>query len=96
VAETVEELTVNYEEAGLLLCKELDKYVLTRGAWASVMFLFQDYIRREEEYGPKKVSIRRYQKRDGTYLPRSKFNISSLDQARKVTEGLEGWISAEA
>ncbi len=92
MAETVEELTVNYEEDGVLLVKELDKHVLTKGAWATVMFLYKDFDRRKEDYGPTKVAIRRYQKRDGVYAYRSKFNISSLDQAQKVVEALNRWI----
>lgn len=92
MAGTVEELTVNYEEDGVLLCKELDKYVLSKGAWATVMFLYQDFNRRDEEYGPLKVTIRRYQKREGNYVPRSKFNISSLNQAEKIVESLTGWV----
>ena len=95
MAGTVDELTVNYEEDGLLLCKELDRYELSKGAWATVMFLYQDFNRREEAYGPKKVTIRRYQKRDGNYLPRSKFNISSMDQGKKVVEALQNWIAQE-
>ena len=91
MAESVDELSVNYEEDGVLLCRQLDKYVLSRGAWATVMFLYQDLNRQSGEYGPAKVSIRRFQKRDGTYLPRSKFNISSLDQGRKIVAALRDW-----
>ena len=95
MAETVDELTVNYEEDGVLLCKELDRHVLTKGAWATVMFLYQDYNRRDEDYGPKKVTIRRYQKRDGEYQPRSRFNISSMDQGKKIIEALHNWVDEE-
>ena len=93
MAETVEELTVNYEEEGVLVCQELDKQVLSKGAWATVMFLYRDYNRKDEAYGPKKVTIRRYQKRDGNYAPRSKFNISSLGQAEKIVAALQGWMA---
>lgn len=96
MAQTVDELTVNYEEEGQLLCKELDKNVLTKGAWATVMYLYQDYNRKDEDFGPKKISIRRYQKRDGSYLPRSKFTISSIDQAKKVIEALQQWTDDDS
>ena len=96
MAEIVEELTVNYEEDNVLLGKELDKHVLTKGAWATVMFLYQDFDRRKEDYGPTKIGIRRYQKRDGAYVYRSKFNISSLDQARKVVEALNKSIKEDS
>ncbi len=95
MAETVEELTVNYEEEGVLLCKEIEKHVLTKGAWATVLFLYKDYNRRDEEYGPLKVTIRRYQKRSGNYTPRSKFNISSMAQAQKIIETLQEWMPEE-
>lgn len=96
MAETVDELTANYEEDGILKVKELDKYVLTKGAWATVMYLYQDFDRAKDDYGPKKVAIRRYQKRDGEYAYRSKFNISSIDQAKRVVEALQKWIDEES
>ena len=95
MAETVEELTANYEEDGVLKVKELDKYVLTKGAWATGMFVYQDFDRAKDDYGPKKVTIRRFQKRDGEYAYRSKFNISSIGQAKMVVEALEKWIAEE-
>ena len=89
--ETVDDLSVNYEEDGVLLCKELDRYVLSKGAWATLLFLYRDLDRKTGAYGPKKVAIRRYQKRDGAYVYRSKFNISSMDQAKKIIEALQRW-----
>ena len=60
------------------------------------MFLYQDLDRRKGEYGPNKVSIRRYQKRDGTYLQRSKFDISSVTQARAICHKIQDWFPEEA
>ena len=95
MAQTVDDLSINYEEDGVLLCKELDRFVLSKGAWATLMYLYQDLDRKTGEYGSKKVAIRRYQKRDGEYVYRSKFNISSMDQARKIIEALQNWSKAE-
>ena len=95
MAETVEELTITYEEDGVVLSKELDRHVLSKGAWATVMFLYHDLDRKTGEFGKNKVTIRRYQKRDGSYLPRSKFNISSMDQARKIMDALSKWAGEE-
>ncbi len=91
----VDELSVEWEEDGVVTVKQLDKVVLTKGAWATLIFKYQDWNRSKEEYGPEKFTIRRYQKRDGVYLPRSKFNISSADQARKIIDALEVWIGKE-
>lgn len=91
MAETVEELTVQYEEDDLVTVKELDKIVLTKGAWSTIIYKYQDWNRSKEEYGPDKYTIRRYQKRNGEYLPKSKFNISSRDQAKSVIAALQKW-----
>jgi len=95
MASDVDELTVNYEEDGQLVVKELDKQILTKGAWSTIIYRYQDWNRSKEEYGPDKYSIRRYQKRNGQYQPKSKFNISSADRARKIIAALESWLPPE-
>ncbi len=92
MAETVEELTVTYEDGGIETVKELDKKVLTKGAWATIIYRYQDWNRSKEEYSPDKFTIRRYQKRDGEYQQKSKFNISSEKQARDIITALEDWL----
>jgi hypothetical protein len=95
MASTVDELTINYTENGSLVVKELDKVILTKGAWSTVIFKYQDLDRKKDEYGPIKFTIRRYQKREGEYRPKSKFTVSSVDQARKVVDALQKWIAEE-
>ena len=62
MAETVDELTVEYMEGEEMTVKELDKVVLTKGAWATLMFRYQDLDHKTGEFGPDKYTIRRYQK----------------------------------
>ncbi|MCG2633646.1 MAG: hypothetical protein J4A00_01795 [Gammaproteobacteria bacterium] len=92
MSETVDELTVNYSEGDLQKVKELDKIILSKGAWATIIYRYQDWVPAKEEYSADRYTIRRYQKRNGRYSPASKFNISSADQARKVIAALESWI----
>ena len=87
----IDELTVQYEEDGLVTVKELDKKVLTKGAWSTIIYRYQDWDRRKEEYSKDKYTIRRYQKRSGQYMQKSKFNISSKDQALAIIEALQDW-----
>ena len=91
MAETVDELTVTYEDGGIETVKELDKKVLSKGAWATVIYRYQDWDRKKEAYGPDKYTIRRYQKRNGEYQQKSKFNISSKDQAKSIIGALQEW-----
>ena len=95
MASTVDEITMNYEENGQQLVKELDKVILTKGAWSTVMFKYQDWNKAAEEFGPIKYSIRRYQKREGSYRPKSKFNISNVKQAKSVIEALSKWVAED-
>ena len=95
MASHVDELTIEYIEDDFAVVKELDKVVLSKGAWSTIMYRYQEWNARKEEYGPEKYSIRRYQKRDDEYRQKSKFNISSEKQARKLIEVLSGWIGEE-
>lgn len=95
MAETVEELTVSYEDGGIETVKELDKKVLTKGAWATVIFRYQDWNKAKNEFGPDKYTIRRYQKQNGEYRQKSKFNISSKDQAKNIIDALTQWVEVD-
>ncbi|HFC52849.1 MAG TPA: hypothetical protein ENJ43_00245 [Gammaproteobacteria bacterium] len=92
MAETVDELTIDYSEDGIRVVKELDKEILSKGAWATVIYRYQEWDRRKQEYGPDRYTIRRYQKRNGEYQQRSKFNISSRDQAAAIITALQRWV----
>lgn len=92
MSETIDELTVRYEEDGIETVKELDKVVLSKGAWSTILYRYQDWDRAKQEYGPDKYTIRRYQKRNGIYMQKSKFNISSKDQAKNIIAALQNWI----
>ena len=95
MAETIEEISIHYEEEGQVLRKELEKEVLSKGSWTTIMFLYQDLDRKSGDYGPRKVSIRRFQKREGAYLPRSKFEISSAAQAKAICKKINDWYPEE-
>ena len=94
MAETIDELTVNYEDEGVLTVKELDKVILSKGSWTTIIYKYQDWDRVKQCYGADKYTIRRYQKRNGQYSQKSKFNISSKDQANKIIAALTEWLSA--
>ena len=91
MASTPEELTVTYTEDGIDVIDELDKKVLSKGAWTTIIFRYREWNRSKEEYSKDKYSIRRYQKRNGEYQQKSKFNISSPDQAKQLIEALSEW-----
>ncbi len=91
MAETLEELTYNYEDGGVLLRKELEKSVLTKGAWATVMFLYQELDKASGKFRAPKMAIVRFKKFKGAYRKQSSFNVSSEKQARQITDVFEQW-----
>jgi len=92
MASTIDEITIEYEEDGILLVKELDKEILTKGAWSTIIFKYQNWNKKTEDYTDELFSIRRYRKIRGEYMQQSKFNISNKKQAQKIIETLEKWI----
>ena len=92
MASDIQELTINYTEDDILIVRELDKEVLTKGAWSTVMYRYQDWDRSKEAYGPEKYTIRRYQKSNNEYRQRSKFNISNRKQAQQIIATLSKWV----
>lgn len=88
---TIDEITIEFEEEGIKVTQELDKEILSKGAWSTIIFKYQTWNREKGEYGPEQYSIRRYQKKGDQYLQRSKFNISSKEQAKKIIDVLTKW-----
>ncbi len=92
MSEKLEDLTVTYTEDGIDTTKELDKVVLSKGSWTTIIFRYQDWNRAKGDYSPEKYTIRRYQKRNGEYRQQSKFNISSRAQAQSIIDALQKWL----
>jgi hypothetical protein len=93
MAETIDEISIDWkDESGQLLVKQVKKEVLTSGAWSTIMFMYQDFDKKSGEFGPRKIRVGRYQKRGGKFIPQSKFNISSANQAKRITEIIQSWL----
>ena len=67
MSEKAEDLTVNYSEAGQQLVEELDKQILSKGGWTTILFRYREWDPKKEAFGDDKYTIRRYQKRGGEY-----------------------------
>ena len=91
---TAEELTIQYEEVGVVKVKELDKALLSKGAWTTVMFLYQELDTKTGQMSEPKISIRRYKKSGDVYRQQSKFNITNQKQANQIIEIIKKWFDA--
>ncbi|MDO5536416.1 MAG: hypothetical protein Q4F72_02650 [Desulfovibrionaceae bacterium] len=98
MSETIDELTINFvDDDGHEVIRELDKVILSRGAWTTILFRYKEWRPQTDDYSPDKYSLRRYKKSAGQYRSQSKFNISSPDQAHKIIDALSRWLKdAEA
>jgi hypothetical protein len=95
MSQKIEEITMNYEDEGILLVKELDKVILSKGAWTTILFKYQEWSKAKGEYGVIKYSIRRYKKIKDRYVQQSKFNISNNKQAKMIADALYNWIEED-
>jgi hypothetical protein len=91
MAETLDELTYDYEDEGVLVRKQLDKVVLTKGSWSTLMFLYQELDKTRGQFRAPKIAIVRFKKFKGAYRKQSSFNVSSEKQARQITAIFESW-----
>jgi hypothetical protein len=92
MAQTIDEITIRYEEDDQLIVDEIDKEILTRGAWTTIIFKYRQWENKNEDFSPEKFTIRRYRKMKGEYKQQSKFNISNKEQAEKIVSTLNKWI----
>lgn len=92
MASDIKDITIQYEEDDTVLVKELDKEVLSKGAWTTILFRYQQWDPKTSEYSPERYSIRRYRKVKDEYRQQSKFTISSIQQAQKIIETLQKWV----
>jgi len=91
MAETLDEISYDYEDEGRLVRREVAREVLSKGAWATLMFLFEELDRKTETWRAPKIAIVRYKKWNGQYRKQSSFNISSEKQARSIIAAIENW-----
>ena len=96
MASKAEDLTINYEEDGVLVVKELDKVTPFKRGMGHRALQVRPVGQSKNDYGPERYSIRRYRKMDDEYRQQAKFTISSKEQAQKLIEALLTWIGPEA
>ena len=90
---TVDDLSCEWEQDGQMVVEQLDKCILSKGAWVTIMFLYRE--RKPDGWSPPKVRVQRYKKQRGRYMSQSKFNISSEIQARKIVDQLVAWFPGD-
>jgi hypothetical protein len=91
MAETIDEITVNYEMDGELLVEELDKVVLTKGVWSTILFRYREKNAKTGEYGLPKATLRRFNKSKGVYRKRDAVNLTAAS-ATQLIEILNDWL----
>lgn len=91
MAENINDITVTYEEDGEVLVEELEKVILNRGAWTSILFRYRERDRQSGQMGPPKATLRRYQKYQGVFKKRDAINLSA-ETARTLVETLNQWL----
>lgn len=92
MATDIDELTIQYEEDGQVLVEELDKMILNRGAWTTILFLYREWNAKTEEYSQPKAGLRRYQKTGGVFRKRDAINLTEKNLPEMLTQ-LKTWFN---
>ena len=90
---TIDGITMHVQVDNQILVKELDKLILSRGVWTTILFKYQDWDKRKLKFRHVMYSIRRYHKTNDDYRQISKLNIMDTQSAliaEKLIEWLEG------
>lgn len=93
IYEKIDDITINFEKDGKQLVKELKKEILSRGVWATILFLYQQLDEKTGEYREPKICLRRYKKIKGFYQQQSKFTFSSDKQAKQIASIVTKWVA---
>lgn len=91
MATDYDELTIHYEEDGEVVVEELDKVILQKGTWTSVLYRYRQIDRKTGEMGPPKAALRRYQKTHGMFRKRDAINLSEKS-AKLLVDSLNDWF----
>ncbi|MBU1221753.1 hypothetical protein KKF34_13090 [Myxococcota bacterium] len=91
----MDEITYDYEENGVLVRKEIAKEFLSKGAWSTVMFKYQEFDAKTSTYRAPKVALVRFKKSGGKFIKQSGFNITNKKQALQISDILQKWFLEE-
>ncbi|MDR0549193.1 MAG: hypothetical protein LBI10_07275 [Deltaproteobacteria bacterium] len=91
MAENIVDISVETENEGEIVVEQLEKVVLTKGVWSTIIFRYRERNRKTNEFGPPKATLRRYQKSKGVYRKRDAVNLT-LDSATLLISVLQDWI----
>ncbi len=95
MASTIDEISIDYfDENGNQIIRQIDKVVLSKGTWTTIMFLYVEWDRRKEVWGAPKARIDRFQKKNGEYRSQSKFKFTSAKQAQQIMDVFKKWIDS--
>jgi len=97
MAATIEDITIDYtDETGKQLVQQIDKIVLSRGAWTTILFLYRELDEKKGEWSAPKARIDRFQKRNGEFRSQSRFKFTSAKQAKQIIEAFQHWLDSGA
>lgn len=91
--EDPEDMSLDTEQDGIQVVKQLDKAVLSRGAWVTIAFLYEEWDPEANKFGPPKVTLRKFRRYHGGYKQEAKFNISTLQEAATLAHKLLDWAA---
>ncbi|HVZ71725.1 MAG TPA: hypothetical protein VHJ20_05060 [Polyangia bacterium] len=91
MVDALDDLTYDLEEDGTLVRRQLERVVLARGPWATVLFLYEELDHATGVFRAPRIAFVRFQKRRGAYRKHAAFTLAGANDARALEEVLARW-----
>ncbi len=95
--ESVEDLTITREgDDRMAPRKQLKKQVITKGAWATVAYKFEELkTTKAGDEWVEKYSLVRYRKLKGVFQFKKEFAFSKPEHIRSIRDAFSEWLAEE-
>ena len=94
-AQSIDDISFDWEEDGRQVRRELDRRVLSRGGWPTVMYLYQELDLQTDAWRPAKVALVRYQSKRGMLRKHASITLGEV-KSLELAAALEQWFGAAA
>jgi two-component SAPR family response regulator len=87
----LDEISLDVEEQGVLLKKQIAKSIIAKGSWPVAVFLYRELDEKKKDYGTLKTGIYKFRKIQDSYRIQGKINLPSFDDAVELAKVILKW-----
>ncbi len=87
------ELSANFERCGILMRKQIEKFVLSKGGpWTSIAFLFSNFNNDLKTYDKPKMMLANFKSDNNVFKRYNYYIIKNKEEAKKICNLIKEWF----